>query len=41
MVPVALIETDPDDVFDVVPEALPDPLAEDDFVEDHVANPDG
>ncbi len=38
---VALIDVDPDDVFDVVPEALPDPLAMDDFVEERVANPDG
>lgn len=41
VVAVTLMDVDPDDVFDVVPEALTDPLAEDDFVEDGVASPDG
>jgi hypothetical protein len=38
---VALLDADPVDVFDGVPERLDDPLAEDDFVEERVASPDG
>jgi hypothetical protein len=35
------MDIDPDDVLDVVPEALNDALAEDDLVEERVASPDG